>query len=312
MPKPLNFGKSTDVYQKPGTTSYTTLSNKGNRTTPIQRLNANKKFNPMANAVQATKRNQQLAAAANADPKPIVPKQDTGGNVGGSGSVGVGGYSGNAPAVSAAPAATETSYMQSYIQQLQNAMTDAQASAKAAQERAEAQLKAAQEAQRKAREEAYARGTAQQQTDYEYGRGQVNDATDTALRQAYINRMQQQRNLKQLLSAQGLNGGASETTTAGMLNNYANSRNTLESERTAQLANLMNTYQNNLAELANQKASGDAADLTGYQTNLGNLAANNANNMINLIQSYANIAANMPQLRRTFNTSTGQWEYSYV
>ena len=140
----------------------------------------------------------------------------------------------------------------------------------------------------------------------------MNDAADSALRQAYINRMQQQRNLNQLLSAQGLNGGASETTTAGMLNNYANSRNALESERTAQLASLMNNYQNNLAELANQKASGDAADLTSYQTNLGNLAANNANNMISLIQGYANMAANMPQLRPTFNSSTGQWEYSYV
>lgn len=310
MPKPLNFGKSTDIYQKPGTTSYTTLSNKGNRTTPIQRLNANKKFNPMANAVQATQYNRQLATAANAGAQLAATPQNTGGSGGG--------YSGGAGAVSAAPAVTaapsepDTSYMQSYIQQLQNAMTDAQANAKAAQERAEAQLKAAQEAQRKAREEAYARGTAQQQTNYEYGRGQVNDATDSALREAYINRMQQQRNLNQLLSAQGLNGGASETTTAGMLNNYANSRNALENERTAQLARLMNTYQNNLAELANQKASGDAADLTSYQTNLGNLAANNANNMINLIQSYANMAANMPQLRRTFNSSTGQWEYSYV
>lgn len=309
MPKPLNFGKSTDIYQKPGTTSYTTLSNKGNRTTPIQRLNANKKFNPMANAVQATQYNRQLAAAANAAAQPVTPTPSTGGG---------GGYSGGtsavsaAPAVTAAPAAPDTSYMQRYIEQLQNAMTDAQANAKAAQERAEAQLKAAQEAQRKAREEAYARGTAQQQTNYEYGRGQVNDAADSALRQAYINRMQQQRNLNQLLSAQGLNGGASETTTAGMLNNYANSRNALENERTAQLASLMNTYQNNLAELANQKASGDAADLTSYQTNLGNLAANNANNMISLIQGYANMAANMPQLRPTFNSSTGQWEYSYV
>lgn len=309
MPKPLNYKKSTDIYQKPGTTSYTSLPNAGNRTTPIQRLNANKKFNPMANAVQATQYNRQLATAANAAAQPVTPTPSTGGG---------GGYSGGTGAVSAAPAVTaapsepDTSYMQSYIQQLQNAMTDAQANAKAAQERAEAQLKAAQEAQRKAREEAYARGTAQQQTNYEYGRGQVNDATDSALREAYINRMQQQRNLNQLLSAQGLNGGASETTTAGMLNNYANSRNALENERTAQLARLMNTYQNNLAELANQKASGDAADLTSYQTNLGNLAANNANNMINLIQSYANMAANMPQLRRTFNSSTGQWEYSYV
>lgn len=309
MPKPLNFGKSTDIYQKPGTTSYTTLSNKGNRNTPIQRLNANKKFNPMANAVQAAQYNRQLATAANAAAQPVTPTPSTGG--GGVYSGGTGAVSA-APAVSATPAAPDTSYMQRYIEQLQNAITDAQANAKAAQERAEAQLKAAQEAQRKAREEAYARGTAQQQTNYEYGRGQVNNAADSALRQAYINRMQQQRNLNQLLSAQGLNGGASETTTAGMLNNYANSRNALENERTAQLASLMNTYQNNLAELANQKASGDAADLTSYQTNLGNLAANNANNMISLIQGYANMAANMPQLRPTFNSSTGQWEYSYV
>lgn len=304
MPKPLNYKKSTDIYQKPGTTSYTSLPNAGNRNpTIIQRLNANKNFNPMANAVKAAELNRQKVVLG-------TPKQDTDGGGGGGYSGGTGGVS-EAPAVSAAPAAPDTNYMQRYIEQLQNAMADAQANAKAAQERAEAQLKAAQEAQRKAREEAYARGTAQQQTNYEYGRGQVNDATDAALRQAYINRMQQQRNLNQLLSAQGLNGGASETTTAGMLNNYANSRNALETERTAQLAKLMNTYQNNLTELANQKASGDAADLTAYQTNLGNLAANNANNMISLIQGYANMAANMPQLRRTFNSSTGQWEYSY-
>lgn len=302
MPKPLNYKKSTDIYQKPGTTRYTSLPNAGNRNTTIQRLNANKNFNPMANAVQATQYNRQLATATNAA-APAAPTQGASG----------GGYSGGSAAVSGGGStAPNTGYMQSYLNQIQSAISDAQASAKAAQERAEAQLKAAQEAQRKAREEAYARGTAQQQTNYEYGRGQVNDATDTALRQAYINRMQQQRNLNQLLSAQGLNGGASETTTAGMLNNYANSRNALETERTAQLANLMNTYQNNLTELANQKASGDAADLTAYQTNLGNLAANNANNIISLIQGYANMAASMPQLRRTFNSSTGQWEYSYA
>lgn len=302
MPKPLNYKKSTDIYQKPGTTNYTSLPNAGNRNTPIQRLNANKNFNPMANAVQATQYNRQLATATKAA-EPAAPTQGASG----------GGYSGGSAAVSGGgSSAPDTGYMQSYLNHIQSAISDAQASAKAAQERAEAQLKAAQEAQRKAREEAYARSTAQQQQNYEYGRGQVNDATDTALRQAYINRMQQQRNLNQLLSAQGLNGGASETTTAGMLNNYANSRNALETERAAQIAKLMNTYQNNLTELANQKASGDAADLTAYQTNLGNLAANNANNMISLIQGYANMAASMPQLRPTFNSSTGQWEYSYV
>lgn len=202
-------------------------------------------------------------------------------------------------------------YMQSYLNQMQSAISAAQQQAKEAQARAEAQLKAAQEAQRKAREEAYNRSAAQQKTDYEYGQGQLNSATDSALQQAYINRMMQQRNLAQSLAAQGLNGGTSETTTAGLYNNYNNSRNALETERASQLASLLNTYQNNMAQLENQKASGDAADLTQYQTNLANLTANNANNLISLMQGYANMASTVPQVRQKFNTSTGQWEYSY-
>lgn len=202
-------------------------------------------------------------------------------------------------------------YMQSYLNQMQSAISAAQQQAKEAQERAEAQLKAAQEAQRKAREEAYNRSAAQQKTDYEYGQGQLNSATDSALQQAYINHMMQQRNLAQSLAAQGLNGGTSETTTAGLYNNYNNSRNALETERASQLASLLNTYQNNMAQLENQKASGDAADLTQYQTNLANLTANNANNLISLMQGYANMASTVPQVRQKFNTSTGQWEYSY-
>lgn len=202
-------------------------------------------------------------------------------------------------------------YMQSYLNQMQSAISAAQQQAKEAQERTEAQLKAAQEAQRKAREEAYNRSAAQQKTDYEYGQGQLNSATDSALQQAYINRMMQQRNLAQSLAAQGLNGGTSETTTAGLYNNYNNSRNALETERANQLSSLLNTYQNNMAQLENQKASGDAADLTQYQTNLANLTANNANNLISLMQGYANMASSVPQVRQKFNTSTGQWEYSY-
>lgn len=282
MPKPI-IGSTKDMYVVPGTNKAVKYGGTGKYTTSSVGFKKEPKKEPTLPKTN-----------------PITP-QNKGGN----------GYSSGAAVSGGGSSAPDTGYMQSYLNQIQSAISDAQASAKAAQERAEAQLKAAQEAQRKAREEAYARSTAQQQQNYEYGRGQVNDATDSALRQAYINRMQQQRNLNQLLSAQGLNGGASETTTAGMLNNYANSRNALETERTAQLAKLMNTYQNNLTELANQKASGDAADLTAYQTNLGNLAANNANNMISLIQGYANMAASMPQLRQRFNTTTGQWEYSY-
>lgn len=240
-------------------------------------------------------------------PLPVPAKRNTTPSAGAGG-----GYTGGGSAAASYSAPAQSSnYMNSYISQMQSAMQAAQQAAAEAQSRAEEQMRAAQEAQRRAREEAYQRSAAQQKANYEYGQGELNRATDNALQQAYINRMLQQRNLAQQLSAQGLNGGASETTTAGMLNNYNNSRNALEAERQNQLASLANTYQNNMAQLENQRASGDAADLSQYQTNLANLTANNTNNLVSLMQGYANMAASMPQLRQRFNTTTGQWEYSY-
>lgn len=305
MPRPI-FGKRTDVYQKPGTTSYTALSNRGNGSTAIHRLNTNPNFNPMVNAAKAAELNRQKVVTA---PKTNAGGGYTGGGYTGGGS-GSGSGSGSAAASYSAPAQS-SDYTNSYISQMQSAMQAAQQAAADAQRRAEEQMRAAQEAQRRAREEAYQRSAAQQKTNYEYGQGELNRATENALQQAYINKMMSERNLAQQLSAQGLNGGASETTTAGMLNNYNNSRNALETERQNQLASLENTYQNNMAQLENQRASGDAADLSQYQTNLANLTANNTNNLISLMQGYANMAANMPQLRQRFNTTTGQWEYSY-
>lgn len=245
-------------------------------------------------------------------PLPVPAKRNTTPSTGaGGGYVGGGSSGGGSAAASYSAPAQSNDYMNSYISQMQSAMQAAQQAAAEAQSRAEEQMRAAQEAQRRAREEAYQRSAAQQKANYEYGQGELNRATENALQQAYINKMMSERNLAQQLAAQGLNGGASETTTAGMLNNYNNSRNALETERQNQLASLENTYQNNMAQLENQRASGDAADLSQYQTNLANLTANNTNNHVSLMQGYANMAASMPQLRQRFNTTTGQWEYSY-
>lgn len=245
-------------------------------------------------------------------PLPVPAKRNTTPSTGaGGGYVGGGSSGGGSAAASYSAPAQSNDYMNSYISQMQSAMQAAQQAAAEAQSRAEEQMRAAQEAQRRAREEAYQRSAAQQKANYEYGQGELNRATENALQQAYINKMMSERNLAQQLAAQGLNGGASETTTAGMLNNYNNSRNALETERQNQLASLENTYQNNMAQLENQRASGDAADLSQYQTNLANLTANNTNNLVSLMQGYANMAASMPQLRQRFNTTTGQWEYSY-
>lgn len=133
---------------------------------------------------------------------------------------------------------------------------------------------------------------------------QLNGATDKALQQAYINRMLQQRNLQQQLTAQGISGGASETTQASMLNNYQNSRNDLETERQRQLANLMQVYQNNMAALEQQRASGENASLGQYQTALSNLAANNGVNLVSLMQG--NTATSYMPTARYVN---GEWVY---
>ena len=83
---------------------------------------------------------------------------------------------------------------------------------------------------------------------YNFNADAVNKAADNALREAYINRMMNEKNLNQRLSMQGLNGGASESTIAGLLNNYGQSRNKIETERMGDLADLLNTYQNNVAK----------------------------------------------------------------
>lgn len=140
-------------------------------------------------------------------------------------------------------------------------------------------------AQQRAREEAYQKATAQQKKNYDYALGQVNNATDDALREAYINRMLTERNLQQQLTAQGLNGGASETTTASMYNNYGNARNELERERQNQIGSISNTYQNNMAQLEAQRASGEAASLADYAPQLANLVANNAPNAVTMMQA---------------------------
>lgn len=87
---------------------------------------------------------------------------------------------------------------------------------------------------------------------YDYSKGEVNTDADRALREAYVNRMLSQRNLQQQLTAQGLSGGASETTMAGLQNNYGNSRNNIETNRNDNLASLNNLYQTNVADALQQ------------------------------------------------------------
>ena len=272
MPKPVT-GSTKDYYVKPGTTTANKYGGSRNYSTGSNKC-----------------------ASSNAGSSSSGSGYSSGNRYSGSS----GSAASTATAATAAPAATNSGM--SAWQQAQQAIL-------AAQNAAAEQLRAAQEVQRKAREEAYQKAAAQQKVNYDFSAGQVNDATGKALQEAYVNRMLQNKNLQQSLSAQGLNGGASETTTAGMYNNYNNARNNLETERQSQLANLLNTYQNNMAQLEQQRASGEAADLSQYQTALQNLTAGNTANLISLLQGYGDMASSVPATTARYKAQTGQWEY---
>ena len=175
----------------------------------------------------------------------------------------------SAPAVQAAPSGP--SYADAYADALASIMAE----------------------QRRQREAAYQKAAAAQKENLSFATNQLNDTTNDALKQAYINKMQTLRNLPQQMSAQGLNGGASETTLASMNNNYGNARNQLETERLKQLANLQNTYQNNLAQLEAQRASGDAAQLSNLAPTLANLVATNTPASVNITQGSGGNASNV-------------------
>lgn len=182
-----------------------------------------------------------------------------------------GGSSYSAPAAQAAPASSGPSYADAYADALASIMAE----------------------QRRQREAAYQKAAAAQKENLNFATNQLTDTTNDALKQAYINKMQTLRNLPQQMSAQGLNGGASETTLASMNNNYGNARNQLETERLKQLASLQNTYQNNLAQLEAQRASGDAAQLSNLAPTLANLVATNTPASVNITQGDTGTASNV-------------------
>ncbi len=87
------------------------------------------------------------------------------------------------------------------------------------------------------------------------------------LREAYISAMQQRKALPQQLSANGSNGGMTETSIVRLSNNYQNSRNNLEREYGAKLGELELKQQQGLDEYERGRSEaldGLAAQLGKY------------------------------------------------
>ena len=100
---------------------------------------------------------------------------------------------------------------------------------------------------------------------------------DSALQQAYITKRQNERTMPSLLAANGMTGGASETSAASLLRNYQNSRNSANS-----------AY-----------ASGEKDLRTNYDTNTATLGS-----------KYANLLAELQQKRRDDAIAQAQFAYN--
>lgn len=220
-------------------------------------------------------------------------------------------------------------YQSIYGQQLsqqQAAQQQLSDQVRAQQEAYEARLREQQEAQRQAAQNAYNNNMSALESAYakrlsgldsnyastkdqlasSYGnsRTSLQQNEENALREAYINRMMNEKNLRQQLNAQGLTGGASESAIASMLNNYGTSRNNIQNTAADNLRELEQTYNSNLAS-AQQKyndAVNSANDSNmAYRMQLENDLANNTvssyqdlyNALANMDSTYTNAMSNL-------------------
>ncbi len=77
---------------------------------------------------------------------------------------------------------------------------------------------------------------------YNSGKSELNANIENQLRELYIARMMADKALPVQMSAQGINGGATESTLAGNRNQYQSNRNALYQDANAKLADLLKTY----------------------------------------------------------------------
>lgn len=129
-------------------------------------------------------------------------------------------------------------------------------------------------------------------SSYDNSAGKINANAEESLRQAYINKMLSQKNLGQQMAAQGLTGGATETTLANMLNNYGNSRNNIETTKANNLSDLAFTRDNNLAEALRNYNSAVANADSQRMAQIMALENSLANNQISALSDYYGALSN--------------------
>lgn len=126
------------------------------------------------------------------------------------------------------------------------------------------------------------------QTAYDRSVADLNNQSDEALREAYINKMMGQRNLNQQLANMGINGGATESVLANLDNSYRNDRNSIQRALMNNLKALGADYDSNVANLSANYGNNYADLLNNYYNNLLNYQSDYAQQMANLASRSAN------------------------
>lgn len=98
----------------------------------------------------------------------------------------------------------------------------------------------------------------------------LKDTLTEALRQAYISREMNKKDLPALMSNLGLTGGVTETAASDLLRGYRNSKNSADKNYNTSLTDLGTGYNSNLAALRSQYGKQSADLINTYNTNYGN------------------------------------------
>lgn len=203
--------------------------------------------------------------------------------------------------------------LQSYAQQQANALAARREAAQNAYNRGMSTLNDAYNTKVNSLRSNYDSTIGQLQNDFNLSSSNINNDAERALREAYTNKMLSSKNLQQQLAAQGISGGASESTMAGLLNNYGNARNKIETTKAGNLASLENQYNSNRSnalQALNSALANAESERMGYQMQLENALANLENSAVN---SYANAFGDsgsyMSALKNALE-SMAQYEYT--
>ena len=113
--------------------------------------------------------------------------------------------------------------------------------------------------------------------DYDASKGSIDTDSANSLREAYVNYMNNRKNLNQALSAQGITGGAAESTIAGLGNTYGNARNAIDVATLDNLSRLERLYNQNRSDATqnyNNQLASDTLAKANYMTQLESDLAN--------------------------------------